>query len=95
MPPKPRIAFAWFTSETFAETKRLGATDLQDRFETWLEKSERGLAELAAQGDVVEKVMINPAALAAFCRKLGWLNDRRDRAQFAAFILDQESQRRH
>jgi hypothetical protein len=55
-----RSYVAWFVSGDWDEIKRLCANDLQDTFDEWLASTEAGIAGAAAQGVLVEKVLVTP-----------------------------------
>jgi hypothetical protein len=54
---------AWFDRADWSEIKRLCADDLQLTFDEWLVDAEAGVEGAAAQGFLVEKVVLTPLAI--------------------------------
>ena len=69
--PIRRAVAGWFTREAWPAIRALSIDrdDLPERHEEWLELAERRLAALAAQGLIVEKIVIGPAELQAWARE--------------------------
>jgi hypothetical protein len=58
-----RAYVAWFDRADWDEIKRLCADDLQLTFDEWLADAEAGVKGAAAQGVLVEKVVLTPGDL--------------------------------
>ena len=79
-----RIA-AWINREGYDAIKRFTPNDpgLPDTFDEWLKHASEQIANLEANGIVVEKVIIDPQELATYCRASGIEPDRVGREAFA------------
>jgi hypothetical protein len=79
-----RVYVAWFDRDDWDEIKRLCVDDLQDTFDEWLVDAEAGLKGAAAQGILVEKVILTPSDIRQRQRSTGRKVDAKGRAKLAA-----------
>jgi hypothetical protein len=79
---KMRAYVAWFDRGDSDEIKRSSA-DLQDTFDEWLASAEAGVKGAAAQGIIVEKVVLTPGDLRQRQRATGRKVDAKGRANLA------------
>lgn len=86
-----RSAIAWFEREDWPEIKKLTA-GLQDTFDEWLAAAEQGIADVTAQGFIVQKVILKPSDLRQQYRATGRKIDGAGRAKMAAEKLVEAEQ---
>lgn len=78
-----RVYVAWFDRGDWDEIKRLCADDLQDTFDEWLASAEAGIKGAAAEGILVEKVLVTPGDLRQRQRATGRKVDANGRMRLA------------
>lgn len=83
--PTISIAAAWFRRQDYDAVKALAPHDpnLPDAFDEWLDLATQQLAQLEAEGVVVEKVVVEPRQFAAWCRRRKVEPDQHARAAYA------------
>jgi hypothetical protein len=83
------IGVPWFTAETWERLCEVSDADLlpADTFSEWIALAEPQFAQFVADGLPVERVLIDPDELAAWCEFNNLPVDGRGRAAFAAFVL--------
>lgn len=89
------IAFVWLTEATYPRFLEVIADRQRfaDDFEGWRERAQRQVDTLRARGVSVEKVLIDPDELLAWCRANGRAVDTDARAHFAALKLMEKNRR--
>jgi hypothetical protein len=82
------IGVPWFRPEDYARIREMSQDQLFDDFKQWEQQAERKFAELVAKGVPLEKVFVDPDALAVFARDShgGKINGA-VRAEFAARLI--------
>lgn len=80
---------AWFTEETYAETKRIAADPdvFEAPYEDWLARAEKKMTQLKEKGLDVRRVLVNVKSYCEWCDKNRRPKDSRSRADYAARIL--------
>ena len=78
-----RVYAAWFERSDWKEIKRLCADDLQDTFDEWLSDAQAGVKGVAAQGFLVEKIILTPDDIRQRQSATGRKVNASDRAQLA------------
>jgi hypothetical protein len=78
-----RAYVAWFDRGDWDEIKRLCADDLQITFDEWLANAEAGLKSAAAEGLLVEKVVLTPGDIRQRQRATGRKVDAKGRSKLA------------
>lgn len=84
-----QAAAAWFRREEWDEVKRLCVDDLQDTFDDWLRDAEAQLAAHAAEGLLIEKVIVTPDDIRRRQRSTGRKVNANGRAKIAIHKLTQ------
>ena len=83
-------ATAWFDRKDYRRIRKMAADrdDLPERYDDWLAKTSRQIADLNARGIPVRKVVLKPHQLEVFCRFRGLECDAAARAHFAAIVAN-------
>jgi hypothetical protein len=84
----PIVGVAWFTAENFPAHRALDPDSLQDSFAEWLHDVEATVANLKANGLTVERVLLGPLELEAWCAVRGRKVNPGARAELASEILE-------
>ena len=76
--PGKSIVVAWFTFDSYKLVKRLVENDsnFPDTYDEWLKLATKQTSEIAARGDIPDKVQINPSEFARYCRATGQTHNR-------------------
>lgn len=84
------IGLAWYTEPDWERLRELASDpdDIDQSFSDWHASAVILECELASQGKDVRRVMIDPAALSAWCKARGRPLDRAARAAYAAKQLE-------
>jgi hypothetical protein len=66
-----RYRLPWYRAEDWSSLRAMGASDLPDAYADWRISAEQIEGELTRVGVRVERVVIEPGALAAWCQGQG------------------------
>ena len=89
--PKP-MHVLWLRPEDYPRFRAI-FDDVDDTFEQWRTRMERKLVELAKQGIEIERMLIDPDALVAWCAANGRKVDAQARALYPAFLALERDRR--
>jgi hypothetical protein len=86
---KQTLGFAWYTEEQWQRLRELAddVEALDARYADWLETAERAMADLAANGVIAVKVLVDVAEAASWCTRHSQAFDSAGRAAFVADLL--------
>jgi hypothetical protein len=87
-----RNAVCWCRREDYERVRRMmrDPHNFPASFDEWLDLAEQQFAQFAAQGFLIEKVILDPDHFAAFCAATKIEPDQQARMRYAVSMLDRE-----
>ncbi|HEY8564691.1 MAG TPA: hypothetical protein VIL65_04265 [Beijerinckiaceae bacterium] len=82
-PDQKRYCLPWYRAEDWSSLHAMGVSDLPNAYADWRISAEQIEGELTRVGVRVERVVVEPGALAAWCRRHGLVPSGTARQQFA------------
>ena len=83
------VGFAWFTREEWLKLTAVvpDRSELDDTFEAWERNASEALRMVESNGQKTKKIMVEVAALVAWCQEHGKLVNGASRAEYVSHVM--------